>query len=476
MTERGRDDAHDPDGHDPDDWFAQFEREARGEGTPDGAPPAAQQPAAPQQPPFATPQAPPPPGPYPGAPAFPPPAATPPPPSTPSSPAAGLPPVPPPGPALPGWHEPAAMDAALPGGPSRDAEPPIEPPPFDPAPPTPAPAWDPAQTEALSPFWEPEAPPPLVPPPVAEPAPPPQPSFLPPSEPPLPPVGAPPAATPGHPADGNASGYPPAPGYPPGSPPPIDRALPGEGGDALDSLFGASAFREYGEGIDHSQSPFARGGAAPPPGGELVTVPVGPPPPRGPRTWLRALIWVGGGILAGLALVALFLLGTRLPDLLGPAPAVAPSASASPSPSGGVVGPVAPGEYAWDELRGGECLEPYVDAWQNSYTVVACALPHHGQLVYVGEFDPEQFPVFPGAEQLQAQMSALCSAADAVDLSVVGQYTDVVVQGSFPATAEQWAESASYQCFVSRSSGEPLDGDAWIPPVIETPEPTEEDQ
>lgn len=373
MSKRGRDDAHGPEAHDPDDWFAQFEREALG--------------------------------------------------------------------------EPPAMDASLAGGPGRAAEPPPAPQPFETASlgevapdGTDAPPWDPGRTEALPSFWEPEEPPPLVPPPVVQPSPPPQPSFLPPSEPPL---------------------------------PPVDGALPGpaEPTDALDSLFGDSAFREYQGLVDPSQSPFAARSrtTAPAVGGELVRVPAGPPP-RGPRTWLRALLWAGGGILAGLALVALFLLGTRLPDLLGPSPAVAPTPSSSPSPSLLPVEPVPPGEYAWYELRGGECLEPYVDAWQNRYTVVDCGFPHAAQMVFRGEFDPEAFPVYPGPEELELQTGSLCSAPGILDLTALGQYTDVVVQGSYPATPQQWGEGASYWCFVSRSSGEPLEGDAWVPPPAEVEE------
>jgi hypothetical protein len=268
----------------------------------------------------------------------------------------------------------------------------------------------------------------------------------------------------------------PAPLRPPGSPEP---------GSALDALFGDQAFREYdgGLGPDPSNSPFANRGRSQ----ELVHVPGGdgPPPPRGFGTPQKVLAGVGGGLLA---LIALFLLGTRLPDLLGPAPAVAtPTPTPTPTRVPLATGPVPPGTYDWDELLGGECLEPYdaaAGAWAEEYTVVDCAMPHGAQLVYRAWFPPEPAPTpdpddpdaepvdpnaepvwaaYPGPEALQAQISLLCSASGVIDYAAARQYTDAQVQGSYPMTAEQWQTDPSYYCFVSRSSGEPLTTSLAVP-------------
>lgn len=263
----------------------------------------------------------------------------------------------------------------------------------------------------------------------------------------------------------------PAPLRPPGSPEP---------GSALDSLFGDDRFREYESGVapDPSNAPFVNRRRTK----ELVPVSGGgaPPPPRGFGTPQKVLAGVGGGLLAVIVLVALFLLGTRLPDLLGPAPALA-TATPTPTPSSIAlpIGPVEPGRYDWDELLGGECLEPYdaaTGAWAEEYTVVDCAEPHGAQLVLRAWFPPlvvdPANPVlgkpgdpFPGVEALAAQIPLLCSAPGVIDLAAAGAYSDMQIQGSYPVTEEQWDADPSYYCFVSRSSGEPLTSSVAIPRV-----------
>lgn len=277
---------------------------------------------------------------------------------------------------------------------------------------------------------------------------------------------------------------------------PLQPPSPAEPASALDVLFGEDRFREYEPGPDPNESPFAPRARS----RDLVRVAGAdggePPPPREFGTLQKALLGVGGGLLTILVLLGLFVLGTRLPDLLGPAPAVStPSPSPTTTPTALPIGPVDPGTYRWDELLGGECLEPYVDAWQDEYVVVDCAAPHGGQLVYRAWFpnpdldpaldpaaDPTAAPLdptvrpgthpYPGAEALAEQVGLLCAAAGVVDLAVAGQYADAQIQGSYPATAEQWDENPSYYCFVSRSSGEPLTGSVAIPrePTQPTPD------
>lgn len=237
---------------------------------------------------------------------------------------------------------------------------------------------------------------------------------------------------------------------------------PEEGG-ALDELFGSDSFQEYDETlIPAAPRPSRRAAGGEPP------APNAPAPPRASlgRTQMT-LLWVAGALVALLALVAIFFVGTRIPTVLGPAPGAETSPSATPSPTPTTtappIGPVEPGEYRWDELGGGECLEPYVDAWQEEYTVVDCAEPHGGQLVRRAEFPPAEGALepgpYPGEEALAAQMSLLCTAPGVLDLAAAGGLTDVHVQGAFPATEEQWeAGERDYFCFASRSSGEPITG------------------
>lgn len=241
---------------------------------------------------------------------------------------------------------------------------------------------------------------------------------------------------------------------------------PEEGG-ALDELFGTDSFQEYDEPLIPAASRASRRGAGGGAGGGDGDAPASiAPGQRAPlgRTQ-KVLLWVAGSLLALLALVAVFFLGTRIPLLLGPAPGAEPSPSATPSPTPTSterpVGPVPPGEYRWDELWGGECLEPYVDAWQEQYTVVDCAEPHTAQLADRALFPrPEGSDVmgpFPGEEALAAQISLLCSRPGVLDLAAAAPFTDIQVQGAYAVTEEQWdAGMQDFFCFASRSSGEPL--------------------
>jgi len=232
---------------------------------------------------------------------------------------------------------------------------------------------------------------------------------------------------------------------------------------ALDALFGESQFREYDTGVLSSdESPFAVKPVLDEPGWESAA-------PAGVSRTQKILLRVAGGLVALLALVALFFVGTRLPALFAHQPPVAstsPSASSTPTPTSTAkpVGPVANGVHAWGELLGGECLNPFTNPWAEKFTVVDCATPHPAQMVFRGTFDTKTDPTFPGADKLQAQMSLLCAAPGVINLAAAGAYSDAQVQSSYAVTEEQWAEGEhDYFCFVSRKSGQPLTGSVAVP-------------
>lgn len=239
---------------------------------------------------------------------------------------------------------------------------------------------------------------------------------------------------------------------------------------ALEALFAEENFRDYVADPDPAQAPFARARAEAPASASA-------PPHRGDisRTQ-KILLGVAGGLVLVLALLALFLLGTRLGSIAGaaPQPTASGSPSASPSPSSSATalpaGPVEPGVWAWDELLGGECLDPFEGPWAEEFTVVDCAEPHPAQLVFRGVLLPAvegtTSEPFPGAEELQTRVQTLCAAAGVVDLAAAGAYTDLQVQGTYPPTVEQWdAGERSYFCVVTRSSGEPLAGSVAVAPA-----------
>lgn len=360
-----------------------------------------------------------------------------------------------PGPAAPAPAEPApAAPAPAAPAPARSAPTPTDPQPF----------VEPAPTEAYVPPYLEPAPTEAYTPPVVEPAP---------TEPYTPPVvGAP---DPGQSAPGAADAA-------------TELLREPEDGGALDQLFGHDQFQEYEERlIPAVPGGVARGGGAG--AGGSGGGPGGPGSAdgasaastsgsSGARTPLsrtqKILLWVAGSLATLLVLVGLFALGTRIPDLLGPAPGAEPSPTPTPTPTETVepVGPVEPGVWWWDELLGGECLEPYVDAWQDEYTVVDCSEPHGGQLVAILPVplpeDVSEYGPWPGEEALASQVAIQCGGRGVIDLEAASQWTDVQQQGAFAVTAEQWDDGfTDFMCFVSRSSGEPMTGSLAVPPAEE---------
>jgi hypothetical protein len=215
----------------------------------------------------------------------------------------------------------------------------------------------------------------------------------------------------------------------------------------------------------------------------LVAEPVGPVPerPRGrsgddarqaggqrptrfeSRDGRRVVPLVAAAVVIVLALAGLFYLGTRLPLIFAGSAGAAESATPTPSVTTEAPadqpasGPLAAGTYAWDELRGGECLEPFSSPWDEEFTVVDCAQPHAGQLVFTAPYADDPATPFPGEDVIASEIGLLCSAPGVVDFGAAAPFTDLQVQGAYPVSGEQWAAGdRDYFCFVSRSSGEPL--------------------
>lgn len=194
---------------------------------------------------------------------------------------------------------------------------------------------------------------------------------------------------------------------------------------------------------------------------ETQTQPAAPPRP-GLSHSQKILLGVLGGLLAVVVLLALFVLGTRLPGLAvaavpSPIPTKTPTGTPTPTPTVAPVGPVAAGVHPWDALLGGECLDPYTGPWAEKFTVVDCASPHPAQLVFRGTFAGAADATFPGEAALQAQISLLCAAPGVLDLAAAGQYSDAQLQGAYAVTAAAWdAGEHDYFCFISRSSGQAL--------------------
>jgi hypothetical protein len=218
-------------------------------------------------------------------------------------------------------------------------------------------------------------------------------------------------------------------------------------GSAIDSLFGESQFQEYEAG------PFPSEGLS----ALVSTRPREQREPMGKTQ--KILLLVAGGLVALLALLGVFMLGTRLdgliPEAAPPAEEIVPTTAPVAAPP--AVGPLAAGTHAWDALLGTECLDPYGSAWEEEYTVVDCAAPHAAQMVFRGIFADEAFAPYPDASVLQARINLLCTSPTTINYAVASQFADIQIAASYAATEADWdAGQRDYYCFVSRSSGEPL--------------------
>ena len=249
-------------------------------------------------------------------------------------------------------------------------------------------------------------------------------------------------------------------------------------GSSIDSLFGESQFRDYDAEPAALPNPLTPAVPA-----ATASKPKRLPVPRSQKV----LLWIVGVLAALLILIALFYLGTRIPQSAAapvPTPTVTASPTPSPTPTVAAVGPLAAGTYKWDRLLGGECLAPFDTPWAETFTVVDCATPHAAQMVARGVFsepaaaatDPSApatpavgqstASTYPGVAVLQTQINLLCSAPTVIDFGAAGAYTDIQFVASYPATDKQWADGdRNYYCFVTRSSGDPLTTSVAVPPA-----------
>ncbi|MCU1404672.1 MAG: hypothetical protein JWQ43_975 [Glaciihabitans sp.] len=243
-----------------------------------------------------------------------------------------------------------------------------------------------------------------------------------------------------------------------------DAIAPGEPTSALDSLFREDNFREPEAAVPLPVVPsFTRQQASPARSGSRAVA------PAKRSSGHKALMIIAGILAAALILILLFLLGTRLGDqsmknaASETTPTPTPTATATAEPG---TGPVAAGDYDWDELRGGECLQPFDSAWDEEFTVVDCAEEHTAQLVKSGTLPEADSVSFPGVTALQTEVNAFCAAPDVLNYGLAGAVSDLQMSSSFPADEAAWsAGERGYYCFVDRVSGEPIPGDIAAAPA-----------
>jgi HAE1 family hydrophobic/amphiphilic exporter-1 len=114
------------------------------------------------------------------------------------------------------------------------------------------------------------------------------------------------------------------------------------------------------------------------------------------------------------------------------------------------VNPRDPGVWSWDELNGGECIAPYTDANQDSYTVVECSDPHTAQLVRVGDLRTDAgIPVYPGDSAVGPVATGECFATGIIKASAYATYPTLLSDVRYPTSQTQWNKGDTfYYCFA----------------------------
>ncbi|MCL2793770.1 MAG: hypothetical protein FWD85_00530 [Microbacteriaceae bacterium] len=188
---------------------------------------------------------------------------------------------------------------------------------------------------------------------------------------------------------------------------------------------------------------------------------------RGMNRWLLIGLAVLVAVLVG---VALFALGRAIanrndgapiaantPTSRPTSPAATPTQTPTTPPAAAAAGPLPAGTYEWDQLHGGECIDPFSGAWDQTFTVVDCTAQHAAQLVYTAPYSADPAAPFPGQNEISSQINLLCSKSGIIDMNAAAAYTDLQIVASYPVTQDQWDnDQRNYYCFVTRSSGQPL--------------------
>ncbi|MDA2980297.1 MAG: septum formation family protein [Actinomycetota bacterium] len=113
-----------------------------------------------------------------------------------------------------------------------------------------------------------------------------------------------------------------------------------------------------------------------------------------------------------------------------------------------------PGTWAWDELRGGECLTGFSDPFAEEFQVVSCSSPHTAELLHAELLSRVASEPYPGDPAVLAAARAACDVRDLVNIEVAQEFSDLRTSYSYPVSADQWdAGERGVYCFVYSESG-----------------------
>ncbi len=242
--------------------------------------------------------------------------------------------------------------------------------------------------------------------------------------------------------------------------------------EAPSAMTPAQPLSEETSGIDRLDALFASTdtSAATVPIASVPTAPTAEAPrrsgrgaPKAPREtspddqarFRQRLLLIVGGIVVAIVAIGAWVAGSVVST---PHAAPVPTATATPE------APTAtqpPGKYAFTELFGGECVDPFDNAWAATFTVVDCATPHAAQLVYAGDLAADgAYLSYPGDDRVGKAALSACNRRGVLNLNLAKAYTDLQLSAAYPVNSEAWdGGDTRYYCFATLASASPIEGD-----------------
>lgn len=234
---------------------------------------------------------------------------------------------------------------------------------------------------------------------------------------------------------------------------PVSEATPTSSVDGLESLFGESQFSEAQTALIGAPAPQSSFRPA------QTAAPVAAPEADSTPSTTRRIGLPKNAVTYGIAGGVILLLGIGgfiLGSTLGGGSAAPAPESTEPATA---TAPREPGTWAWNQLFGGECVDPFPGAWAEEFDVVDCSTPHAAQLVAVGDLGVVTGGIYPGADEVGVVADTQCSAQGVLDLATAGEYPNMQISSAYAPTQEEWdAGNTSFYCFVSLADASPITG------------------
>jgi len=118
------------------------------------------------------------------------------------------------------------------------------------------------------------------------------------------------------------------------------------------------------------------------------------------------------------------------------------------------LGPQFPGTWSWSDLRGGECVMPFVSEWEEEFAVVNCLTTHEAEFVRATLISTDAEDVYPGDDAIREFATNACARWEQDDLDRGERFDDLIVSPSYSLGLDAWQRGDRLVgCFVSRRDG-----------------------